>query len=64
MSVPSSQSNDVQPNIRAGTVADEVGGVRAKNLGKRDIEMVRLIGQYLCDKGYKYMSLFLSKITF
>ncbi|VDL14504.1 unnamed protein product [Hymenolepis diminuta] len=52
MSIPSSQTAEVPSSVRAGTVADEVDGVRAKNLGKRDVEMVRLIGQYLCDKGY------------
>ncbi|KAM7542736.1 hypothetical protein Aperf_G00000015314 [Anoplocephala perfoliata] len=52
MSIPSSQIVDLPSGVRAGTVPDEVNGVRPKNLGKRDVEMVRLIGQYLCDKGY------------
>ncbi|VDO04866.1 unnamed protein product [Rodentolepis nana] len=52
MSIPPSQAAEMVSSVRAGTVADEVNGVRTKNLGKRDVEMVRLIGQYLCDKGY------------
>lgn len=55
MSLPSSHFVNLPSGVRAGTVADEVNGVRPKNLGKRDVEMVRLIGQYLCDKGYKYV---------
>ena len=53
MSSSSSQAIEVQSTVKAGVVAEKLNGISTKPLHLRDIEMVRLIGQYLCDKGYK-----------
>ncbi|EUB60349.1 WD repeat-containing protein 26 [Echinococcus granulosus] len=52
MSFPKPQAIELPSTVKAGAVAEELNGVTTKPLHMRDIEMVRLIGQYLCDKGY------------
>lgn len=53
MSFPKPQTVELPSTVKAGAVAEKLNGVTTRPLHIRDIEMVRLIGQYLCDKGYK-----------
>uniref|UniRef100_A0A5K3ET10 WD_REPEATS_REGION domain-containing protein n=2 Tax=Mesocestoides corti TaxID=53468 RepID=A0A5K3ET10_MESCO len=52
MTFASSKINDPHDIVKAATVTGKLNGLNSKPLHMRDIEMVRLIGQYLCDKGY------------
>ncbi len=42
-------------DAKAAAVAEKLNGLSPKPLPTRDEEMVRLIGQYLCDKGYRFV---------